>query len=194
MEPKETILNKDKARILITEKCNRNCSGCCNSYERIMKSAQYINTLTELPNDLKEIMITGGEPMLFPHKTERITKELREQYPLSKIYLYSALYNENLENIIPLLDGFQYTIHEGAIERDLDLLDNLQELIKTHRQEWQDKSFRLYIDDRVDLPVRIFPNIWDRATISTWLTEEELLDIQPDGLPKGEALYIYTGE
>lgn len=194
MEPKETLLIKDKARILITEKCNRNCSGCCNTYERIMKSAQYLDTLTELPKDLKEIMITGGEPMLFPQKTERITKELRKIYPQAKIYLYSSLYNKNLENIISLLDGFQYTIHEGAIERDLLLLDNLQELLKEHRQDWKEKSFRLYIDDRVDLPVRIMPHIWDRATISTWLTEEELLDLQPDGLPKGEALYIYTGE
>ena len=51
---------EDKARILITEKCNRRCSGCCNTYPYIMSHAKYINDLMDLPKELGEIMITGG--------------------------------------------------------------------------------------------------------------------------------------
>lgn len=194
MDPKDQIEPKTKARVLITEDCNRNCTGCCNNFESIMQHAQYIDTLYELPQFLTEIMISGGEPMLYPERTLRITRELRDQYPLSKIYLYSSFYNKNLEEIIPLLDGFQYTIHEGATESDLVLLDKLQELLENHRKDWHDKSFRLYIDDKVDLPVRVLPNVWNKAKVSTWLTENELLDIQPNGIPEGELLYIYTGD
>jgi pyruvate-formate lyase-activating enzyme len=184
---------EDKARVLITEDCNRGCSGCCNTYSRIMSSAQYIDNLGDLPQELGEIMITGGEPILYPEKTQRITEELRGRYPSSKLYLYSALYHDNLENIIPILDGFHYTIHEGAKERDLVLLDKLQGLLQRHQEVWSDKSFRLYVDDKVNLAVRIVPSVWNQVRISKWLIEQELLDKQPGGLPVGEHLFIYTG-
>ncbi len=185
---------EEKARILITGECNRNCSGCCNNYSNIMRNARHITNLADLPTSLGEIMLTGGEPMLFPPKTERITGKLRCRYPLSKIYLYSALYHDSLEIIIPKLDGLHYTIHEGATERDLNLLDKLQSLLQAHREDWSEKSFRLYIDNRVNLPVTVIPNIWRQVNISKWLTEKELLDKQPGGLPKGELLFIYTGD
>ena len=185
---------EDKARVLITKICNRNCVGCCNTYSHIMNSARYIENLTDLPQNLGEIMITGGEPMLFPQKTQKIAKKLRSRYPSSKIYLYSALYQDNLENIVPILNGVHYTIHEGATDGDLILLDRFQGMLQKHEVNWSNKSFRLYIDDRVDLPVRIIPNIWSQVGISKWLTEQELLDKQPSGLPKRELLYIYTGD
>ena len=118
---------EDKARILITEKCNRSCSGCCNNYSKIMWEAKYIDSLTDLPPVLKEIMITGGEPMLFPNKTEKIIRELKERYSSSKIYLYSALYRKNLENIIqqpkPTLEEIQNAfVRSGqSIERMLEM-------------------------------------------------------------------------
>ena len=185
---------EDKARILITEDCNRKCAGCCNTYSNIMGHAKYIDNLMDLPQELGEIMITGGEPMLNPERTQRIAAELREGHPSSNLYLYSALYHDNLENIIPMLDGFHYTIHEGARESDLVLLDSLQGLLGRRKEDWSDKSFRLYVDDRVDLPVRIVPNIWSQANISKWMTEKELQDKQPNGLPDREHLYIYTGD
>ena len=184
---------EDKARVLITEDCNRRCSGCCNTYSQIMSPAQYIYSLVNLPRELGEIMITGGEPMLYPEKTQRIARKLRGRYSSSKLYLYSALYHDNLENIIPILDGFHYTIHKGAKEKDLVLLDRLQGLLQRHQEDWCDKSFRLYVDDRVNLAVRIVPNVWSQVRISKWLTEQELLQQQPEGLPAREHLYIYTG-
>ncbi len=185
---------EDKARILITEKCNRDCSGCCNTYSKIMGEARYIDRLTDLPTALKEIMITGGEPMLFPDKTEKIIRELRERYSSSKIYLYSALYRKKLEDIIPLIDGLHYTLHEGATEKDLKLLYGLQELLKINGKDWGEKSFRLYIDNKINLSITIIPNLWRQVNMSKWLTEEELLFKQPGGLPKGELLFIYTGD
>lgn len=188
------MITGKKARILITRECNRNCAGCCNKYSHIMKNARFISNLGDLPMDLSSIMISGGEPMLFPHKTERIAAELKDRHPSSKLYLYSALYHPHLGKIIPIIDGLHYTVHEGATERDVELLDKLQGLIQTHRKDWEKKSFRLYVDDKVILPVRIVPNIWNQVNVSKWMTEQELLDKQPNGLPEGESLFIYTGK
>lgn len=184
---------EQRARVLITEECNRNCSGCCNKYFKIMEQAKRITTLDEL-SIYKIISITGGEPLLFPEKTERIIDELKGKKDPPVIYLYSAYYHPSLKKIIPMIGGLHYTVHEGAKEKDFELFYSLQELIKINKKEWKDKSFRLYIDNKVDEPLSILPNVWNQSNVSKWLTEKELLDKQPNGLPLNETLFIYMGE
>jgi len=183
-------MQKTKARLLITEECNRNCSYCCNHYYNIMKNTKYINSLDELPVNLTEIMITGGEPMLFPQKTKDISIKLKKKYPFSKLYLYTTLYNDELENIIPYLDGVHYSLHSKETINDLELLYKFQGLLCLYEEEWNKKSFRLYVDSKVKLPVSVIPYLWKRMEMFKWSTEEELIAKQPDGLPAGESLYI----
>ena len=55
---------KKSLRILITEKCNLDCSYCCNKLERVKKKFKY-KTISEIDfSQYSAVSITGGEPML----------------------------------------------------------------------------------------------------------------------------------
>lgn len=175
-----------KARVLITRDCNRSCKGCCNSHDTIMKDIISIDNLSQLPKDLDEIMITGGEPMLYPNYTLKIAKDLKNIYQnRAKIFLYTALYSENIVQILPYIDGLHYTIHEEHDQFDIFGLFWIQDIIA----RFHDKSYRLYIDNNVSSFLNIIPSAWDNIKISKWLTEKELLMKQPYGLPPHEILY-----
>ena len=180
----------NKARVLITRECLKDCQGCCNNYNQIMKGAQYINHINELPFDLDEILITGGEPLLRPSRTFRIVKTLAANYPDSKLYLYSAFYSPALEVMIPYLNGLHYTIHKNETAWDIELFNALQDLLTRYKRKWAKKSFRLYIENGVKIVFRIKAYSWSNIRITKWLTEKELLEKQPNGLPLGESLYI----
>lgn len=132
------------------------------------------------------ICITGGEPLLQPDRTLGIIARIRRQYPGAAIYLYSALYTKRMSEIVEAVDGIHYTLHEGATEADVEGPRQFQELIG---EKGSGKSFRLYIDPRVRRRVSLRPDLWKRVEIKPWLTEEELLAAQPNGLPD-ETLFI----
>ena len=68
---------------------------------------------------------------------------------------------------------------------DINGFQKFQEAIKEGHG-----SYRLYIDPRVKHGVSIQPNLWKRVEVKPWLTESELIQIQPNGLPKGEDLIL----
>lgn len=153
-----------------------------------MSTAKYINSLNELPQDLSEILITGGEPMLFPDKTLEIIKTLKTKYIHVPVYLYIALYDKKVKDIIEIIDGVQYSIHSECTEKDIELLNEFQNLLL--RNKYTNKSFRLFIDIKVSRFISINPSIWNSIRISKWFSEKELLDKQPNGLPLDESLFI----
>ena len=66
------------ARVIITRKCNRKCDGCCNNYPSLMSQIQPITNIWELNRkDVSEILITGGEPLLFPKEVSRLVTEIK---------------------------------------------------------------------------------------------------------------------
>lgn len=181
-------LNK-KLRLLVTTECPRQCVGCCNTYTKIMENATQINTLEGLIN-YSEIMITGGEPMLHPDKTLKIIDQLKKRNPDALIYLYSALYNKDFPKLLEKIDGLHFTLHYNANDEDIFSFYKLQESIFERKKDWRHKSFRLYIDNKLGLSVKIIPFVWDLVNVSKWLTEEELIKKQPQGLPLNEELFI----
>ena len=184
------MANETKARLIITFDCPRKCTYCCNSYNRVMAQAERIEDLGALAG-LQEVMITGGEPLLYPAKTEAIMWEIRERIPNIKIYLYTALYREAMRDILPLVDGVQYSIHEQATSADFYGLFRFQELIAGY---WRTgRSFRLYVDAKAGLqPQCIRRELWDRVEVKSWLTEDEIMaQNKHDGLPEGERLLMY---
>lgn len=105
-----------KLRLVVTAHCHNGCPMCCNNRF----------DLSELPVvsrwDYDEIMITGGEPMLFPNEIYNLLSTLRKlaQYtPVSpKLYLYTALPKMSgyagyyhFVNILDKLDGVVVTPH-----------------------------------------------------------------------------------
>lgn len=98
-----------KLRLLLFDECHRSCVGCCNKdWDLELLPICYDYT----PYD--EILLTGGEPLLYPIIVEELVRYLRKVSPNAKIYLYTA-YIENTDmvmNIINIIDGICITLHE----------------------------------------------------------------------------------
>lgn len=76
-----------KLRLLLFEKCNRNCKGCCNKQWDLSK--------LPIENDFtgyKLIILTGGEPLLEPDLVKNVIRMIRNKTD-AKIILYTAKIN-----------------------------------------------------------------------------------------------------
>ncbi len=98
-------------RLLMTEDCNRSCEGCCN------KDWDLDNLPVETDfTSYDEVIITGGEPMLYFNVLENLIYEIRLQNPEVKIIVYTAKTNiiEDLLDILGMeeVDGLTVTIHD----------------------------------------------------------------------------------
>ena len=61
----------EKLRLLVTTKCPNKCPMCCNNSWDFSKLpvVEHFN--------YKEIMITGGEPLLFPEKLANLAESIK---------------------------------------------------------------------------------------------------------------------
>lgn len=178
-----------KVRLLITLACSRHCKGCCNTYEEIMKHNK--KAPLEAIKNYDEVMITGGEPSEYGG-LKKVLATLRAQNPNGKLYLYSARVNKNLIEALPLVDGLHFTLHEGSTLKDIQDFKKLQKIL-LRKFANSGKSFRLYIDSRVEQPVTIYPSLFSRVESKKWLSEEELIANSKNfGLPSDEELIIMS--
>ena len=131
---------KKTARVIITYACDRKCPGCCNTMEHDIQNITDIKELKEY----KEIVITGGEPLLYPQEVLDFINELRKQD--CKIFLYTAktdIWKEKYAEILKQLDGITVTLHAECTDDDIR---NLQLFAK---QKVDNYDARLFIDTRV---------------------------------------------
>ena len=101
-----------KLRMLITTVCNRSCSGCCNKQWDLEALPR-----TKYFGGYDEVIITGGEPMLYPELVQEVAGEIRRQNQHTKIFLYTALVRfTDLSRLIRegYLDGVTVTLHEHS--------------------------------------------------------------------------------
>lgn len=101
-----------KLRLLITDKCDRNCTGCCNNDYDLDKLP-----VCESFVGYDEIMLTGGEPMLDMANIVNVSDIIREQNGNALIILYTAK-PRSIDRIIDLIrynviDSFTLTLHEN---------------------------------------------------------------------------------
>lgn len=186
-----------KARVLITEACNRHCDGCCNKYSRIM--AQMVDLYDiECLRGCDLVCVTGGEPMMDPTHLLSVIEELR-RINIPTIYVYTALYDKDFSQVVRACDGIHFTLHHSAGYDDIEGLESVQEILQQqqiddHCMERPEKSHRLYVDTRVASGITILPHVWSRVDMSPWLTEEEVFKRNgPTGLPPDEELYRLKG-
>ena len=95
-------MTKDKLRLLLLDDCNRNCPGCCNR-DWDLQALPLCQDYTPY----RLIMLTGGEPMLYPEIIREAIAAIRRQTNVP-IYLYTAM-PEQLDMLMPLLDGVTVT-------------------------------------------------------------------------------------
>ncbi len=166
-----------KARVLITKLCNRACPGCCNKLPWFESTCRSVS-LDEI-RGYDEIMLTGGEPLLEPEKLIEVAWAVLGQNLRAKLYLYTALWTDELPRITGLFDGIHFTLHADPVQRDLDGFQHVQRLAgATPRLSW-----RCFIDDRVPLDLlTIHPEVWDRFEHKPWLEDCPL--------PEDDLLYL----
>jgi len=175
-----------KLRLLITTDCDKNCKGCCNK-------DWDIDRFPILPlHGWSEILITGGEPMLYPLRLDNLLSRIRKVNPDAKKILYTAKMldlNDNsgkevlYHSIVNKLDGITLTLHN---QKDADvfymyhknLMFILAKLGKT------DISLRL----NVFKGLKFFKN---KSVVDTWQIKENIEWIDNCPLPKDEVFARY---
>lgn len=132
---------KRAARVIVTYQCNRICPGCCNSK---LFNVPKISNISEL-KEYEEVVLTGGEPMLFPGDLLKLIKRLKRQNIAQKIFLYTAcLVADEYPKILNRIDGITVTLHANATDDDIRNLKYMSEKLYG-----EDLDMRLFIDERV---------------------------------------------
>jgi len=166
-----------RARLIITKECHRGCRDCATSQPGVIHSARPITAVEELA-EYEEIIVTGGEPMLDPVRTQRLLAAIRARFRRVPLYLYTALYHPAIGVILDMIDGLTYSLHEPAAAADIAGFDAVQNLL------WgRDGSYRLWVDSAITRPIRVYPFLWSRIATGRMI---------PDcPLPAGEVLLIW---
>ena len=158
-----------RARLIFTTDCNRNCKGCCNKNWKYAppRDISFDELLT-----YNEIIITGGEPMLYINELTTLIRRLKAHD--KRIIVYTAMPKsyEIFNSILQLIDGITLTIHtkndfKTFISMGLDKINII------------DKSLRL----------NVFPNI---ELINDNWSIKKLVWIKDCPLPSGEELVKLT--
>lgn len=162
---------KQKLRLLLTDKCNRKCDGCCNKDWN----------LEEIPvcKDFSKydlIMLTGGEPMLNIGMILSAIEEIRESTN-APIYLYTAKLDDVDDALLVLgqVNGMTITLHEQSDVEHFKLFKKYASL--------DEKSMRLNVFDCVDI---------SGVDTSEFIVKDNITWIKDCPLPKDEEFMRYV--
>jgi len=152
-----------KLRLLVTDKCNRACPGCCNKewdLSALPKCTSY--------EGYDEVILTGGEPMLVPGRLMSIIMDIKIENPDALIYMYSAKMDDPvaMRDILKYIDGVCLTVHEykdGCHFVDLDWCLRTNSAFKI-----KDKSLRLNIFKESGFQLR-YMNDWQIKYDLEWI-------------------------
>ena len=146
-----------KLRLLVTTDCPNKCPLCCNN-------GWDFNKLPVVDRwDYDEIMITGGEPMLYPYSIKQLLDTIRRIQKVmgvsSKIYMYTSIGTAAVIVILSYLDGIVYTPHS---RKDVDEFLVLNDILLQDKISLEGKSLRLNLfeDIKAMLPKDINLTKW----------------------------------
>lgn len=163
-----------KLRLLFTKDCPRKCPGCCNNDWK----------LDELPvcndyNGYTQIMITGGEPLMYLNSLLYCIGEIRAQTRKTPIYIYTSWMDTNdLLTAMKYSDGLTITLHDKEQIYPFMLFDEI-----LNPSDFIDKSLRLNIFEGISLP-------FDAEKVG-WEVKKDIKWIKNCPLPKQEVFMKY---
>jgi len=159
-----------KARVIVTYKCPRNCEGCCNKdwAHEPAKPIQHFN--------YEMVMLTGGEPLLFPDKIIELTHQIKSNGG-GRIVLYTAMM-DGLLDVLPYVDGVTLTLHDHSAVDEFNLW-----AFKHDKELWNSgKSLRLNVFREAEEGKEIFNSgVFKIKNNIEWLKDCPL--------PEGEELF-----
>lgn len=155
-----------KLRLLLFEKCNRACVGCCNK-------GFDLKALPVCPNleGWDEVNLTGGEPMLDP----QLVIDTAWSVPTpTTVNLYTAKVDDlpAVLEVMRFLNGLCVTLHE---QRDVEPFLRLNENLQASEGFW---SLRLNVFKGVTLP--------PETDLSRWKVKDGIEWIPDCSLPADE--------
>ena len=159
----------NKLRLLLFEDCNRNCPGCCNK-DWDLKNLPVEKDFSEY--DI--VMLTGGEPMLYPHLVLAMIGEVRKQSE-AQVYVYTAKVDDLVSSAIVLdrADGITLTLHT---QDDVEKFLHFNTLISQSPSLKEGKSLRL----------NVFKDIVVWGNTSRWNVKYDIEWIEDCPLPEDE--------
>jgi len=183
--------DKVKARLIVSYKCHRHCENCCNDHAPTMLAASPIS-IDGLAR-YEKVMISGGEPMLFPKQIGELVRRLREKNPQQEIYLYTSLPSPWLISNMNLFDGITVGLHVPYTGKDASAFWQFQKEIG------ETGSFRLFIDKGITESIPLIPGKWDRIGVGPMLPigecpvpeGEDLLELRSDLLNADYEEYLH---
>ncbi len=156
-----------KLRLLLLTECNRACPGCCNN-DWDLDALEVETDFTKYDS----IMITGGEPMLYPEHLLHVVSMIREQ-TIAPIYVYTAKVDDTYMamKVLDAVDGMTITLHEQAdVQPFMEFNSFLPEYFEY-------KSLRL----------NVFRSVWFFGLYSDyWQIKENIEWVEDCPLPAGE--------
>lgn len=171
-----------KLRLLLTVHCNRACPGCCNN-DWDLSGLEICDPETEDWNQYDELLITGGEPLLYPEALIELSAKAKARSSKLRVYVYTA-YTENLfvyEALLPYVDGFTFTLHEQA---DVQFAKDLSDMLMHKFKQTLNKSFRMNIFSSIQVDAETFERFY-RCT-PFWKIKADMKWIEDCPLPDGE--------
>lgn len=145
-----------KLRLLVTAQCPHKCPMCCNKQFDLTK----VPVVDRI--DYDEIMITGGEPLLYPRSVCELIKGLRilRNGTHTKFYVYTSIAHPIIfPTVLDEADGIVLTPHnEGSV----DLFCRLNANLLRAPEKTAGKSLRLCLfpDIKQMLPRGIDLSLW----------------------------------
>lgn len=157
-----------KLRLLVTAKCPNKCPMCCNNQFNLNK----LPVVDRWNYD--EVMITGGEPMLYERELLNLVRSIRDISEIEcgsrpKVYVYTSLCCSRLLDLMApeysssRVDGIVLTPHKSE---DIEKFLFTNELLLTNPKLSKDISLRLnlFSDMKSLLP--------EDTDLSTWQVKD----------------------
>ena len=145
-----------KLRLLVTSKCPHKCPMCCNNQFNLL-DLPVVDRL-----DYNEVMITGGEPLLFPTRVTQLVNGMRHLCgATTKFYVYTSIPKALIFlHVLEAVDGIVLTPHDkNAVMSFIELNGYL--LAKPELTYNKSLRLNLFADIREQLPASIDLSHWN---------------------------------
>ncbi len=132
----------NKLRLLVTGMCPHKCPMCCNNQFNLL-DVPVVDRL-----DYREVMITGGEPLLFPTRVTQLVNGMRHLCgTTTKFYVYTSIAKAPVFlHVLNDVDGIVLTPHNtNAVVSFI----NLNKELLAHPELTYNKSLRLNLFDDI---------------------------------------------
>lgn len=176
------MIHSKTARIIATLACGRKCDYCVNYQKGILGQIKLLTNPLELGR-YNIVLITGGEPTLWPDRLSKLITVVRRVNPRIKVYLYASDYTDvaAMSRLLRTVDGMTYTLHPGCSQLDIVKFQAAQDIVRYGGLHLSG-SFRLRLSD--DMPDSLYLTTWVWRRIELWRPGSRCV------LPEGETLYL----